>query len=73
MVPTSWQDEDLARDGVSTLLNGEAAGDLRHRGQARQGTVRFLDRLVGDGLHLARQQGVGLLPVGREVQIGVLN
>ena len=62
---------ELLLQVLRALLDGETARDLRHRGEAWQGAVGFLDRLVRDRLDLTLQQGVGLLLVCGEVQVGV--
>ena len=47
-----------------------AAGDLRHRREQRQRALRAGHGLVGDRGHARRHQVLGLLAVGREMQVG---
>ncbi len=56
---------------LRAFLDGEAAGDLGHGGQAGQGTVRFLDGFIGNGLYLALEQGVHLFLVRGQVEVSV--
>ena len=51
-------------------LDGHAAGDLAHRRQQRQAAAHARHRLVGDRRDARGHQGLGLLGVGRQVQIG---
>jgi len=60
----------LAHQVVRANLRGEAARDLRHRGQQRQRPVGELHGLVGDGGDLVVQQGLRAGLVGREVEVG---
>ena len=68
------QEHAAAAEGLlevlGPLLHREPAGYLAHGLEAGQGPVGQADRLVGDALDLARQEGVGLLPVGGEVEVG---
>ena len=49
-------------------LDGQAAGNLGHRGQQRQGPA-FLDGLVGDGGDAGVDQFLGQLRLGGQVQV----
>ena len=51
-------------------LDGHAAGNLAHRRQQRQAAAHARHRLVGDGRDARGHQRLGLLGVGRQVQIG---
>ena len=51
-------------------LDRHAAGDLAHGRQQRQAAARARHRLVGDGRDARGHQGLGLLGVGGEVQVG---
>ena len=51
-------------------LDRHAAGDLRHRREQRQPASRAGDRFVRDADCSATQQILGLLRIGREMQVG---
>ena len=55
---------------VGTDLRGQASGDLAHRAEQRERTVRELDRLVRDGGGAGREQRIGARRGRREVQVG---
>ena len=56
---------------LGAFLDGQAAGDLAHGSQQGQGAVLFLQGFIRHGVDLALQQGIGLLKIGGQVQIGV--
>ena len=56
---------------IRTGLDGEPAGNFRHRRQQRQAAALVGHRLVGDGRHAGCEQPLGLLRVGRQMKIGV--
>ncbi|GAA3240026.1 hypothetical protein GCM10020256_61690 [Streptomyces thermocoprophilus] len=59
-----------AHQVVGADLRGEAARDLGHRGEQRQGAAGQLDGLVGDGGGAGRDERVGALLGGGQVQVG---
>ena len=54
-------------------MRRHAAGHLGHRGEQRQRALRAGHGLVGDRGHARRHQVLGLLAVGREMQVGEQN
>ena len=60
----------LAHQVVRAGLRGDSSGDLAHRGEQREGAVGGGDGLVGDGGGPRRQQRVGAVLGGGEVQVG---
>jgi len=61
----------VLQQGFGGRENGDAACDLGHRGQKRQAAARVSHRLIGDSGAFRRHQPLGLLGIGREVQVGV--
>ena len=52
-------------------LDRQAAGDFRHRREQRQAAAVVGHGLVGDGGDAGGEQALGLLRIGREMQVGV--
>src|SRR3989454_9767581 len=55
---------------VRSNLHRQPPGDLAHRPEDREASVRAFHGFVSDGEHPPIQQGFGQGPVGREMEIG---
>ena len=55
---------------VRAGLDRHAAGDFAHRREQRQAAARIGDRLIGDADDAGIEQRLGLLRIGREMEIG---
>ena len=60
----------LHLQAVRAGLDRHAAGNLAHRREQRQPAARARHRLVGDGRHARAHQLLGLVRIGRQMQVG---